>query len=225
MRNSRSRRTAGGARATITLLLLALACPGLTACGGSSGQSPAAAAIAAQNAKIYKSQHAEALELVSCAHRHGIPLPPPNPTNNNISTVGVNLKIHHRQAELSNCYHRVIQKAAKAQAAEREAEEAARKRRGEPPPREAGPSSATLARERQQLTEVVSCARHHGLNLPEPDAHNNINPRGLNLESPHNKTIMNACFRNAVAKASSEQQEQEHEREAGPRRLGEEPTG
>lgn len=218
---------ASGARATGALLLILLTGLGLAACG-SSGQPSAEAAATRQNAKIYKQQRAEALELVSCARQHGINLPEPD-AKNSVSTRGVNLKGRRRKAAINTCYHKVVTKAEKVQAAERAAEEAERKRRGEPPPKTAAQSStqkaAAFAQEREQLMEVVHCARRHGLHLPDPDAHNNINPRGLNLRSPHNNTVMSGCFRQVVAKASREQQELAQEREAGPRRLGEEPTG
>jgi pyruvate/2-oxoglutarate dehydrogenase complex dihydrolipoamide acyltransferase (E2) component len=205
----------------IVLLLISCAGLGLTACG--SSQSPAAAAAARSN-KLYQQQRAEALELVSCARQHGIHLPEPD-ARNNVSTRGVNLKGHRRKATINTCYHKVVNKAAKAQEAEHAAEEAARKRRGEPPPTGVAQSptqkAAVFAKEREQLTEVVSCARRHGIHLPEPDAHNNINPRGINLKSHHNNIVMSGCFRQVVNKASKEQQELAREQEAGPKRLGE----
>ncbi len=196
---------------------------GLTACAGSSGRSSAEAAAAEQNAKIYRRQRSEALELVDCAHRHGIPLPQPDPKTNGVSTVGINLKSHRRKEALSNCYHGVVRKAERVQAAERQAIEAERRRRGEPPLREtqSAQAGAAFAQEREHLMEVVRCARRHGIHLPEPDSHNNINTRKVNIKTPHNKNVMNHCFQEVVSKVSREQQEAARERESGPRRLGE----
>jgi hypothetical protein len=200
---------------------MAPACLGLTACGGSSGQPPAAAA-AAQNVQAYKQQRTELLELVSCARRHGIDLPEPTPQNK-VNLRGVNLKSPRRKAELTACYKEVVKKT------ERAEQEAGAKRRGEEPSAAtssaAAQRAAAFAQERERLTEVVSCARRHGIHLPEPDSRNNINTRGLNLEHGHNKAVMDACVRAVSINASQEQEALAREQQNGPKRLGEEPTG
>jgi hypothetical protein len=224
-KNVHSRHATGGARATVALLLISAACLALTACGSSSGQSAAAAAAAARNNQAFRHQRAELLELVSCAHRHGINLPEPDAANK-VNTRGVNLKGRRRKAAINDCYHKVVSKATKESEAER-AREAGSKRQGEASPAGTSATSAqgtaAFAREREQLMEVVSCARRHGIHLPEPDAHNNINTRGANLRSRRNKAAMNACFHKVVSQAAREQEELARERETGPRRLGEGP--
>jgi hypothetical protein len=217
-RDPRAHRADRSAHAAVALLLISFACLGLTAC--SSSQSPAAAA-AARSKKLYRQERAESLDLVHCAHAHGIPLPEPN-AENNVRTVGINLKGRRRKAALTFCYQKAVKKAAK------ELEEE-RVREGKPAKeattaQTSAPAATVVAQERQHLMEVVSCARRHGIHLPEPDAHNNINTRGLHLKSHRNNIVMSACFREVVGKASREQEELAREQQAGPRRLGEGPT-
>lgn len=75
------------------------------------------------------------------------------------------------------------------------------------------------------MVEVVACARRHGIHLPEPDSHNNVNTRGAHVQRPRNKAALNACARQAAAKSEAEARERAQEQAAGPRRLGEEPGG
>ena len=204
--DSRLRRASREARPTLALFALAFACLGLTACSGSSGGPPQARGPSPQEVETYKRQRAELVELVSCARRHGINLPPPT-ANNKISTRGVNLKSPRRKAAINACYQKVVQKAS-AEERERAEQSSPPPRLGEEPsPREAqtAPSgAAAFAQERRRLMEVVSCARKHGVHLPEPDAHNNIKTRGLHLEHGHNKTVMNICFHQVVSKAEAQ---------------------
>jgi hypothetical protein len=217
-RNSPARQPNHSAQATIALLLLTFACLGLTACG--SSQSPVSVAAARSN-KLYRQERDEALDLVNCARGHGIPLPAPN-SKNAISTVGINLNGHRRKAALSFCYQKASEKAAKEHEEERVREGKPAK---EAPTDTSTQGTAAFEQEREHLLEVVSCARRHGIHLPEPDAHNNINTRGFNLKSHRNSIVMSACFREVVNKASREQEELAREQQAGPRRLGEKSTG
>lgn len=82
---------------TIRTLVL-LASIGLGGCGSSS--------TATRQAQLAQREHAQLLELVSCARRHGIPLPPP--VGNTESTRGVNLKGHRRKAVINACYQKAI---------------------------------------------------------------------------------------------------------------------
>ncbi len=198
--------------------LLALAIPTLSACGSST--NPAAQA-AAHEAKLARQERTELVELVSCAHRHGIPLPPPTP-DGKILTRGVNLRSPARKAALSNCYRAVVSKATRLQEAERLREGKSAKPAGEQPRNPAG-TAAVFAKEHEQLVEVVACAHRHGIPLPEPDTHNHINTSGVNLKGRHRETALSNCFHKVVARATREQEELAHEQEGGPRRLGEEP--
>lgn len=85
--------------------------------------------------------------------------------------------------------------------------------------------AALFQQERQGVVELVACARRHGIYLPEPDAHNNVNTRGAHVRAPHNKAILNACARQATRKLQGESRALEREQTGGPRRLGEEPAG
>lgn len=192
-----------GAQLIIWPLVAASACGGLTACGGSSEAAQRAkSSPSPQEIEAYKKQRAELFELVSCAHRHGVPLPAPT-ANNRISTRGVNLKSPRRKAAINACYQQVVKKAS-SEEQERAAQQSPPPRLGEAPPAgqtQTAPSEgAAFTQERKRLMEVVSCARKHGIHLPEPDAHNNINTRGLHLEHGHNKTVMNTCFHEVVSK-------------------------
>ncbi len=203
---------------TIALALVALACVGLSACA-SSRRGPTSAEAAQRRA--YLKQRAGLLALVGCAHRHGIPLPQPTPQNT-LNTSGVNLKIHNRQALLYACYQKTIQKAGQEHEAELAREAHGRSAEAAQAKAE---KAAQFAAEREQLIAVVRCARRHGLHLPEPDSHNNVDTRGFHIQSPHNKALMSACLRQAVSQAASaqqgQQQQQEQEQRQGPRRLGE----
>ncbi len=215
------RRPHGGRYPALASLLFALACTGLAACGSTSNPVTQASA---REAKLARQEHSELVELVDCARRHGIHLPPPTAANK-VITRGVNLKSRRRKAALSACYHTVIGKAAK----EREAEgarEGTSAKPSEEPPQSPTQAAAAPAKEHDQLIEVVTCARRHGIHLPEPDAHNHVSTRGVNLKSHNRKAIMNDCLRKVVSQATKEQEEEELAREhkKGPRRLGEEPA-
>lgn len=60
-------------------------------------------------------------------------------------------------------------------------------------------------RERAELVELVGCARHHGIALPEPNAEGKVSTKGLNLKSPRHKAALDACFHKVVTKASREE--------------------
>ncbi len=212
---------------TAALLVLASACVGLTACGGSSNAAQQARSPSPQEIETYKKHRAELLELVSCAHRHGVPLPTPTP-DNRINTEGVNLKSHRRKAALNACYQKVVNRTELEEQAEQTEHQGGPRRLGEEPAAgqaQTGRSQGTaFKQEHERLVEVVACARRHGIHLPEPDAHNNINTRGA-LGTRHEKNAMKACVRAAV-NASAERQAQAQEQQSGPSRLGEEsPTG
>jgi hypothetical protein len=202
--------------ATIALLFIALLCLALTACG--STESSAATEAASRRARLYNQQRAELMELVNCGRQHGLAMP--NPTQNNqIDMRHVNVKGKRRKAALNYCYRRAVNTASGRENQERAREES-----------QAGPAEkaavaaqkkAQFQQERSQLEEVVSCARRHGIQLPEPDARNNINTQGLHIKSHRNRIIMRHCFGQVVARATKEQQAQAREQQAGPRRLGE----
>ena len=202
-------------RVSVVLLLVALACFALNACA--STPDPAKQA-SAQEARLVAQEHAEALELVSCARTHGIDLPEPT-ASNKVSTQGVNLKSQRRKVALSACYQKVVSKAAKVHEAERAKE-------GKPPSEAAQSSTqntVAFQREHEQLVEVVACARRHGIDLPEPNSHNQVSARGVNTKGHRRESAMSNCFHKVVNKATAEAQTEQREQEAGPRRLGEEP--
>jgi|SRR5579871_2919077 len=184
----------------VALALIACACLALSACGESSDQS----ATAAQNQEsaAYRQQRAQLLELVSCAHRRGIPLPPPT-SSNKIDTRGVNLS-GRRKAELSACYQSVVRKAERQQEAA-----AAHSNAGST---SAARRASAFKAEREQLMEIVGCARRHGIDLPEPNAHNRINTRGVKLRGHDRIAALNACVRQVASSAAAQ--------ESGPVVLG-----
>jgi hypothetical protein len=195
--DGRAPRTRAGAAA---LALIACACLALSACSESSSPS-ATAAPSRQETAAYRQQRAQLLELISCARRRGIRLPPPTSANK-IDTRGVNLR-GHRRAELGACYQKVVHKAERQQEAK-----AAKSGEGGAG---AAQSASTFKLEREQLMEVVSCARRHGIDLPEPDAHNRVNTRGLRLRG-HRAATLKACV-GSVARSAAAQ-------ESGPVVLG-----
>lgn len=187
---------------------------GLSACG--STVDPRAQA-AAREAKLYHQQHVELLALVNCAHRHGINLPPPTPTNK-VSTRGVNLKSPQRKAALSACYHKVVGQFAGQQSAQG-AQEGKSTQANQAPSQ----SPAAVAREHEQLMELVACARRHGIRLPEPDAQNHVNTRGVNLKGHKREVIMSRCFHAVVSHATHEREAANREQQQSPNGFGEEP--
>lgn len=42
--------------------------------------------------------------------------------------------------------------------------------------------------------------RHHGYQLREPDAHNQLSTRGFDMQSPHLKATGTACYERTVVK-------------------------
>jgi hypothetical protein len=202
-------------RATTSLLLVLLACTVLSACASTVNPVKQASA---REVRLAGQEHAELLELVSCARAHGIDLPEPT-ASNKISTRGVNLKGRRRKAALNACYQHAVSKAKK----EHEAEQAKEgKQPGQESAQSTAQSAAAFAREHEQLVEVVSCARRHGIHLPEPNAHNQVNTRGVDIKGHRREVAMSDCFHKVVSKAAAEAQAEQREREAGPRRLGEE---
>lgn len=57
------------------------------------------------------------------------------------------------------------------------------------------PSATTeAANARAKLMTFVTCMRKHGIHMPEPDAHNNINLHGLHVKGHHYQTAGTACL-------------------------------
>jgi len=106
--------------ALVSLLVLA-GCSFLSACGSSSDPSSTAASVRRPVHHLSRRERVELVELVGCARRHGIDLPEPN-SEGKVSTKGVDLKSPQHKAELNACFHKVVGKASREEAARREAE-------------------------------------------------------------------------------------------------------
>lgn len=197
----------------LVLLAAVLACP-LAAC--SSSRSPAQA-----EAKVYQQRRAVLLELVACARQRGLNMQEPE-ANNSISTTGLKLNEPRRKAAMNYCFHKAQARVARESEAERSAQGQSA---GQVENQASTPGSPAFIAERQHVMQVVSCARRHGLNLPDPDSHNDINTRGLHLNNPHNKRVMNNCFHDVLVSVSREQKEDEEAQRRGRVWLGSEPTG
>lgn len=90
--------------AAVALSIAALASCGLTACGSSSDPTPTAqrqTSLTPQQAAI---RQEGITELVNCARRHGIHLPPPTAAGVNVSGV----KGHRNEVAMSICYHHTV---------------------------------------------------------------------------------------------------------------------
>jgi hypothetical protein len=112
------------------LLLIALASCGLTACGTSSNQASQARSLSPQEAA---KRRAGIVELVNCARRHGIHLPPPTEAGVNVSGV----KGRRHEEAMSACYQKVLKKSRREERAERASQagqEASPPALGEEPP-------------------------------------------------------------------------------------------
>jgi hypothetical protein len=96
----------------IVPLIVALASCSLTACGSSSDPTPQA--LSPQQAAIQKNVYAEAVEIFSCARRHGVHLPPPTAAGVNVSGV----KDRRHAEAVSACYQKTLKKAARQARAE-----------------------------------------------------------------------------------------------------------
>lgn len=108
-------------RAATTLLTLALASGGLTACGTSSDPPSTRRSPSAQEAVAFARQrHRGVMELVRCASRHGIHLP--KPTSAGVNVAGV--KDRHGAQIVSACYQQALKKAELRARAEVQAEQA-----------------------------------------------------------------------------------------------------
>jgi hypothetical protein len=105
-RSTCANRTAGRRRAPIALLLVALACLGLTACSSSSDPS-AAAAPSAREARAYDANRIEARQFVSCARRHRIDLPEPD-VQNRVKIPKVDLKDPRSKATIDACFQKAV---------------------------------------------------------------------------------------------------------------------
>lgn len=215
-RKTTDARGAAHKRAAPALAFLALALPASFGLAGCGGASPSPQAVAAREA--LRAQHTAVVDLTRCGRRHGIPLPAPT-SNTSINLSGINMKVHGRKAALSRCYQKVVKQANEQQV-----------REGQGTGREAAAAqsaqqAAIFQQQRERLIEIVACARRHGIHLPEPDAHNNVNTRGANIRTPRNKATINACARQAAGTSEEEERERAQQRASGPRRLGEEPTG
>jgi hypothetical protein len=95
--------------AVTALLTVALASCGLTACGSSSDPAAQTRSYSPREAAIQKTRRRHLTELVSCARRHGIHLPPPTERGINVSGV----KGRSREDAISACYQEVLKKAAR----------------------------------------------------------------------------------------------------------------
>jgi hypothetical protein len=59
------------------------------------------------------------------------------------------------------------------------------------------PTNATASPQEAQharLVTFVSCMRQHGVNVPEPNAENHVNARGINPKNPRVKAALKVCF-------------------------------
>ncbi len=94
-------------------LTLALASCTLTACGSSAGSTPPAQApqLTPQQAAA---RHLAVVEMVNCARRHGIHLPPATEQGVNVSGV----KGHRNEVAMGHCYHNALKQAARRAKAE-----------------------------------------------------------------------------------------------------------
>ncbi len=90
--------------AALASLIVTLATCGLTACGGSSNQASQARAISPQEAAA---QRQVMTELISCARRHGVHLPPPTPQGVNVSGV----RGRRNEEAVGHCFHKALKKA------------------------------------------------------------------------------------------------------------------
>jgi hypothetical protein len=98
----------------IALLIFTLASCSLTACSSSSNPAPQARSLSPQEVAIQRKRHAGVLEIVSCARRHGVRLPPPTATSVNVSGV----KGRRHEEVVSACYQKALKKAARQEQAE-----------------------------------------------------------------------------------------------------------
>jgi hypothetical protein len=57
---------------------------------------------------------------------------------------------------------------------------------------------------REEARQFVSCARRHGIDLPEPDAQNRVKIPKATAKDPRHKTTLNACFHRAVSQGEKE---------------------
>jgi hypothetical protein len=93
-------------------LIVALASCGLTACGSSSGSSGQASQARSLSPQEAATRQTEIAELVSCARRHGVHLPPPTASGVNVSGV----KGRRHEEAVSACYQKALKKARQEQA-------------------------------------------------------------------------------------------------------------
>ena len=72
------------------------------------------------------------------------------------------------------------------------------------------PSSAhgspAFKREHAALIALVACAREHGLDVSGPDAHNKIDHRRIDANSPHVKEVSKFCLTKVGEQARAEEQ-------------------
>lgn len=54
--------------------------------------------------------------------------------------------------------------------------------------------SAAFKHEHAELVDLVACAREHGVDVPEPNAHNKILPRGIDTHNAHFKEVSEICL-------------------------------
>jgi hypothetical protein len=65
--------------------------------------------------------------------------------------------------------------------------------------------SAAFKREHTELIALVACAREHGVNVRGPDAHNKIDHRRIDANSPHVKEVSKICLAKVGEQARAEQ--------------------
>jgi hypothetical protein len=93
----------------LVLLILALACCGLTACSSASNPTTQARAHTPQEVAAVKRRYEEIVEIFNCARRHGIHLPQPTAAGLNVSGV----KGRSREEAVSACYQTALKKVAR----------------------------------------------------------------------------------------------------------------
>lgn len=100
--------------ATIALTLTFAACT-LTACGSSASSAPPPSQAGSLTPRQAEAHRAALAEMVNCARRHGIHLPPATERGVNVSGV----KGHRNEVAMGACYHKALKQIASRERAER----------------------------------------------------------------------------------------------------------
>lgn len=113
------------------LIALTLALPTctLTACGSSSNSTPPSSQARSLTPQQAAVRREALLEMVACARRHGIHLPPATEQGVNVSGV----KGHRNEQAMGHCYHKALKRVARREKAE-QAEQAESAEQGSNPP-------------------------------------------------------------------------------------------